>query len=96
MKSGEGDGKLRLKVGLVRRKVERYYRLMHLLSESKNPGGFVDWLSNLNTVNDGKSRAPHQIMIQLSENRSNKRFAEWKGGLSIRAELLLSKKLAPL
>ena len=79
VEGGEGGERLRLKVKLVRRKVERYYRLIHLFSVSKNPREFADCLGNLNTVNGGKSRAPHQIMIQLSEERG-RRFVKWKGG----------------
>ena len=37
VKSGEGDKKLRLKVELTRRKVQRYHSLMQMLSVSKNP-----------------------------------------------------------
>ena len=37
LKRGEGDEKLRLKVELVRRKVERYHLMMLLFSVSKNP-----------------------------------------------------------
>ena len=77
VKSGEGGERLRMKVELVRRKVERYYRLIHLFSTY--PQEFADCLGNLNTVNGGKSRAPHQIMIQLSEERG-RRFVKWKGG----------------
>ena len=45
VRSGEGDERLRLKVELVRRKVERYHFLMHLLSVSKNPGEFAAGVS---------------------------------------------------
>ena len=48
VKSGEGDERLRLKVELVRRKVERFHFLMHLLSVSKNPGEFAACVRNFN------------------------------------------------
>ena len=41
LKNGERDERLRLKVELVRRKVERFHFLMHLLSVSRNPGEFA-------------------------------------------------------
>ena len=46
MKAGEGDEELRLKAELLRRKIERYHFLMHLLSVSDDPGGFAVCLQN--------------------------------------------------
>ena len=57
VKTGEGDEELRLKVELSRRKIERYYCLMQLLSVSNNPGEFAACVGNLNSVNDGESQA---------------------------------------
>ena len=46
VKSGVADERLRHKVELVRRKMERYHFLMHLLSVSKNPGEFAACVRN--------------------------------------------------
>ena len=48
LKNGERDERLRLKVELVRRKVERFHFLMHLLSVSKNPGEFAACVRTFN------------------------------------------------
>ena len=42
----KGDAELRPKVELVRRKLERYHFLMHLLSVSDDPGNFAYCLQN--------------------------------------------------
>ena len=46
VKTGEGDAELRVKVELVRRKMERYHFLMHLLSVSDDPANFAFCLQN--------------------------------------------------
>merc|ERR1712130_1067021 len=46
VKTGEGDAELRVKVELVRRKMERYHFLMHLLSVSDDPTNFAFCLQN--------------------------------------------------
>ena len=50
VKNGEGGERLRLKVENVRRKIERYHILMHLLVVSKNPGEFAACVRNFNSV----------------------------------------------
>jgi len=52
-KIGEGGEKLRLKVDHVKRKVERYHFLMHMLAVSKNPGEFAACAKNFNMVRKG-------------------------------------------
>ena len=47
VKNGEGDEKLRLKVEVVRMKVERYHCLMHLFSASKSPERFAEYMQLL-------------------------------------------------
>ena len=47
VKNGERDEKLRLKIELVRKKVERYHCLMHLFSASKSPERFAEYMQLL-------------------------------------------------
>merc|ERR1712105_397434 len=78
LKNGEGDEKLGLKVELVRKKVDRYYFLMHLLFVSKNPEEFADCSGNLNNnMNDNevqfgeKSEAENVERIQYRAIQSS-------------------------
>ena len=50
VKNGEGGEMHKVKVENVRRKVERYHFLMHLLAVSKNPGEFAACARNFNMV----------------------------------------------
>ena len=88
LKSGEGDEKLRLKVELVRRKVERYHLMMHLFSVSKNPGEFAACVRNHSRENDGESQAGEQrqteniqmVQARARDERARVRSERGRGG----------------
>ena len=65
VKNGEEDETLRLKIELVRQKVERYHCLMQLLSLSKNPEEFAACVGNDSESQARRlkwAKAEHQIM----------------------------------
>ena len=92
VKNGEGDEKLRLKVELVRKKVERYHCLTHLFSVSKCPERFAGYMKLMSVSKNFGEFIACKSQKFIAKRRQRKQIKRISRQASHQALIQLSQK----